>query len=692
MYTGNHYMGAPGQANTRILHGGTRCGPSRTGSRPRCRAGRRRCRLRRWTSTGAFTCRSSAGLRDEFTQWLSVPHSEAETDPQISDAVGAAAIAVSYLDNHAHSGLTEESVDAMGDMVDRLARDMQTLRGAPAGPLPTHVQLSEHRASRPVEQPSAASTPAIRPPDGITHARGTAYPPSGPGRAWVHQIQGNLLRLPKVGAIVNAANGGLLGESGVSGDILKAGGDRLTNELRKIKLRYPNGMVDAGDAVITDAPNMLTDHVIHAVPPDFRIVPYDKESQGALTRAYQAALDRANSVNLTSVAFPVLSGGIFRGQVRYEDLRGFALAALRAADPGSVRNIYLVEYRDRPTITLPLGEDLARQTAATATSAPSSAASVSTPSGFYLRAQGGGGVQDGPEDLVAAQAFPPLENAVAVHVHVDPETGLIAVGGELLTARQFTDRVVPHLGLKPGQLLVMVACGLGAARPGAAAVAAELARLTRHPVLAASGDVFTTVAGAVEVRHAATRADGTPVLARAGWVLFSPDPEVQPEPFLMTDLAAVLRNTALADELPSQVPPLRADQQRAPGTRLPGREVKWLMAPSLGRLTDVSPPSHQTLANASAPGPVPASRSRRIRWNSPAIASRPSSEPGLRGFQAAVLASLPGIDPGHLAEGEVFTVADPVTGRAGLPADSSGRRPAARSSSWPSRTPGTCRS
>jgi hypothetical protein len=250
---------------------------------------------------------------------------------------------------------------------------------------------------------------------------------------------------------------------------------------------------------------------------------------------------------------------------------------------------------------------------------------VSTPSGFYLRAQGAGDMQDAPEDLVAALAFPPVAGALVVHVHFDPESWNLAVGGRMLDVSGFNSRVLPQLALAPGQLLVLVACRIGAVRRSAAlAAAGALAEIAQHPVLAATGDVFSTPAGVVEVREPAVGADGRPVLAGqpAVWRLFLPGRVSDPVEFVTTNLATVLQNRALADELPQQTPPLQVGQHPQP-PRLPAREIKWLMAPSQGRLADESLPEHQPPVNAPAPGPVSASRSQGIRWNSPAIAGRP---------------------------------------------------------------------
>ncbi len=198
-----------------------------------------------------------------------------------------------------------------------------------------------------------------------------------------------------------------------------------------------------------------------------------------------------------------------------------------------------------------------------------------TPSGFYLRAEGAGGVPDGPQDRAAAQAFPPVENAVVVHVHTDPESGQFAVGGRLLTAAEFQTEVVPLLRLTTGQLLVLVACGLGAARePGALAAAGALAYFGGQPVLAASGDVFTTPAGEVEVRAVDVNEEGQPALVPppVGWQLFRPR-RVAPVAF-GPNLAAVLADPRLAGALPEGASAPALGQHQEP--RLPPTDdVGW---------------------------------------------------------------------------------------------------------------------
>ena len=70
-----------------------------------------------------------------------------------------------------------------------------------------------------------------------------------------------------VDAIVNAANGTLMGGGGVDGAIHRAGGPEILKECKEIRrVQYPDGL-PTGQAVITTAGRMPAKHVIHTVGP-----------------------------------------------------------------------------------------------------------------------------------------------------------------------------------------------------------------------------------------------------------------------------------------------------------------------------------------------------------------------------------------------------------------------------------------
>ena len=186
--------------------------------------------------------------------------------------------------------------------------------------------------------------------------RDKTFAPTVPGRASVHHIEGDLLRLPKpVGAIVNpAADNLILGGSGLSREIQSRGGDRITDEIR-VKLEgFGIEGVPTGDAVATSAPNIKAEYVIHVVPPDFESVEASSATRELLAKTYRNALALADDLKLTSVAFPVLSGGRLSG-LTPEEAEQIGLRALRGANT-KVRDVYLLRYRDFARITLPDAE------------------------------------------------------------------------------------------------------------------------------------------------------------------------------------------------------------------------------------------------------------------------------------------------------------------------------------------------
>lgn len=110
-----------------------------------------------------------------------------------------------------------------------------------------------------------------------------------------------------VDVIVNAANSGLLGGAGVDGAIHQAAGPDLLKECQEVINRI--GSCPAGEAVITSAGDLKTKYIIHAVGPVWK----DGEHQEAnkLASCYWKALDLAAGKDLTSIAFPNISTGVY---------------------------------------------------------------------------------------------------------------------------------------------------------------------------------------------------------------------------------------------------------------------------------------------------------------------------------------------------------------------------------------------
>lgn len=109
-------------------------------------------------------------------------------------------------------------------------------------------------------------------------------------------------------AIVNAANTGLLGGSGVDGAIHRAGGPKILEECKKL------GGCPTGEARITTGGNLKARYVIHTVGPIY----HGGKSREAdfLANAYKSSLGLASQYKLKSVAFPSISTGAYGYPVR----------------------------------------------------------------------------------------------------------------------------------------------------------------------------------------------------------------------------------------------------------------------------------------------------------------------------------------------------------------------------------------
>lgn len=112
-----------------------------------------------------------------------------------------------------------------------------------------------------------------------------------------------------VDAIVNAANGTLMGGGGVDGAIHRAGGPAILEECREIRrLKFPDGL-PTGQAVITTAGRIPAKHVIHTVGP---VYGSGGEAKSQLLAAcYANSLALAVENGLRSIAFPAISTGVY---------------------------------------------------------------------------------------------------------------------------------------------------------------------------------------------------------------------------------------------------------------------------------------------------------------------------------------------------------------------------------------------
>jgi O-acetyl-ADP-ribose deacetylase (regulator of RNase III) len=112
-----------------------------------------------------------------------------------------------------------------------------------------------------------------------------------------------------VDAIVNAANGTLMGGGGVDGAIHRAGGREILEECREIRrVKFPDGL-PTGQAVMTTAGRMPAKHVIHTVGP---VYGSGGEAKSQLLAAcYANSLALAVENGLHTIAFPAVSTGVY---------------------------------------------------------------------------------------------------------------------------------------------------------------------------------------------------------------------------------------------------------------------------------------------------------------------------------------------------------------------------------------------
>jgi O-acetyl-ADP-ribose deacetylase (regulator of RNase III) len=116
-------------------------------------------------------------------------------------------------------------------------------------------------------------------------------------------VHGDITR-QQVDAVVNAANSRMRGGGGVDGAIHRAGGPAV---LADCIARFPDGL-PTGQAGWTTAGDLPARWVIHVVGPNYAAGQRDRS---LLTSCYANALRVADELGARTVAFPLVSAGIY---------------------------------------------------------------------------------------------------------------------------------------------------------------------------------------------------------------------------------------------------------------------------------------------------------------------------------------------------------------------------------------------
>jgi len=112
----------------------------------------------------------------------------------------------------------------------------------------------------------------------------------------------------EVDAIVNASNGQLVHNNGLSNSIIAQGGDIIQEESNKI-IEENNGALHVGTAVPTSGGALAAKYIIHVVTPIW--TGGDNNESFRLEKCIINALLRADELEINSIAFPSLTSGVF---------------------------------------------------------------------------------------------------------------------------------------------------------------------------------------------------------------------------------------------------------------------------------------------------------------------------------------------------------------------------------------------
>jgi len=178
-------------------------------------------------------------------------------------------------------------------------------------------------------------------------------------------ISGTESKLTNKFAIVNAASVRVVGSGarGVDKSIFeKAGGHDSELEKQRIVYNQVQGEnLIPGSVFTTESTNdnygdIRVKHIIHAIPPDFRCITIPDQGNKChgssskedcirlLQKAYQDSIAEAVRLGVEYLAFPILSGSIFKGEIPFEEVVKVAIETINKTDKGGIKVIFIYGY------------------------------------------------------------------------------------------------------------------------------------------------------------------------------------------------------------------------------------------------------------------------------------------------------------------------------------------------------------